>query len=88
MAEFRGDILTNYERKTLDDDAQKSLVSLIFRTRRELAAERQQARRKAAGVFSGIDYESLAVEQKTRDEAAENDRIREQKRRIRLYGTE
>ncbi|MFZ2635624.1 MAG: hypothetical protein WAX33_04730, partial [Rectinemataceae bacterium] len=80
--------LSDYERETLDGAAQESLISLISRTRKELAAERQQARRKAAGLPNGIDFESLAREQRTRDEAAENDRICEQKRRIRLYGTE
>ncbi|MFZ2635464.1 MAG: hypothetical protein WAX33_03895 [Rectinemataceae bacterium] len=82
MAEFREEILTKNEKETLDSDAQESLISLIFRARRELQAE------KGKSAMSGPDYEALHREQKTRDEAAENDRIREQKRRIRLYGTE
>ena len=82
MSEFRGGFLSAYEKETLDSEAQESLISLIFRARRELQAE------KGKSAMSGPDYDALHSEQVTRDRAAENDRIREQKRRIRLYGTE
>jgi len=79
MSEYRGGYLTSYEKETLDSEAQTSLVSMIFRARRELQAEKNK------GVVSGPDYDALHSEQVTRDRAAENDRIREQDRRKRLY---